>query len=263
MAKLRREVGLNQRELAGLLFVSQGYVAYIERGIRWPQDLDFVERLDSKLKARDHLVETYCLVERMEKGDAPYADYFAKALALEPEASRIDWYGGSLVPGLLQTREYATALIMAASPFWSPERVKKVVDERLARAAILDAEAGNGPQVLVILDEAALRRPVGGHAVMADQIRHVLAMSRRRVIVQVLPYRAGAHPLLEGQMVVFRFDEDPPIVYTEGSVSGQITEEKEAVDACILMYDLAGKQALSPEDSQEFITSVMKEHEGK
>ncbi|MEU7040557.1 helix-turn-helix transcriptional regulator [Streptomyces varsoviensis] len=260
LARLREEAGLTQQELAAKFPIDSSHLHRLEHATRKPPDLEFVEVLDEFVMGRGHLVKTYKMVLRLEAG-AKYADYFAEALALEPTADRIDWYGGSIVPGLLQTEGYVRALTVAAHPFWTAEKVEKTVDDRIRRAAVL--HRSTPLQMLAILDEAALRRPVGGRQVMVEQLDHIAELaSDGLAVVQVLPYEVGAFPLLDGQMIIYRFVNDPPLVYTEGSVSGQLVEEKSEVDESILMYDLTRGQALPPSESLAFIVDAIKEHQG-
>jgi transcriptional regulator with XRE-family HTH domain len=255
--RLREEQGLRTSQLADLLYVSKGYVSQFETGARKPEE-PMVERIDKALGADGHLLVVHRMATRA--GDsAGVADYFAAVGELEPTAKRIDWYGGSLFPGLLQTPEYATAITRAAGPFRTPEEVQDLVDARLKRAQILDRTGG--PQLLTILDESVLKRRIGTPAVMRGQLLHVASLIRSsRVVLQVLPFAAGAHPLLSGQLIIMRFRDAPPIAYVEAPHTGTMMEKEETVDACLLSYDLARAAALSPEASLQLIESAAEEY---
>ncbi|MDK0520402.1 helix-turn-helix transcriptional regulator [Streptomyces sp. ML-6] len=255
--RVRGDRGLTVEQLADLVFVSKGYISQFETAARTP-DQPMIQRIDAALQAEGHLLVVYRMATRAGAATG-MADYFAAVGELEPTAKRIDWYGGSLFPGLLQTPEYATAITRAAGPFRTPEEVQDLVDARLKRAQILD-RAG-GPQLLTILDESVLKRRIGTPAVMRGQLLHVASLIRAsKVVLQVLPFAAGAHPLLSGQLIIMRFRDAPPIAYVEAPHTGTMMEKEETVDACLLSYDLARAAALSPEASLQLIESAAEEY---
>ncbi|MBT2396010.1 helix-turn-helix transcriptional regulator [Streptomyces sp. ISL-100] len=258
LRRLREAAGLKQGPLGKLVFVSPQYISHLETAFRTPNDLEFVQRLDDALSADGHLVRVYRMAERTEE-ESQLADYFAAVAALEPTAQRIDWYGAALIPGLLQTQEYAEEITRASGPFRTNEEIAELVAARIKRADTLHNPTG--PKLLVILDEAALRRPIGGPKVMRGQLSHVSDVIRaRRAVVQVLPYSAGAHPLLSGQLIIMRFADTPPLAYIEGPHGGQVMDKQETLDACMLSYDLARASALSPEASLTLLESVTEEY---
>ncbi|MFD8117111.1 helix-turn-helix domain-containing protein [Streptomyces microflavus] len=251
---------MSMQVLATAVHVSKGFVSQIEHAARHPEE-SLVNAMDTVLKADGELNTAYRLAVRWtednEAGGNKYADYFDAVLELEVEAVRIDWFGGGLFPGLLQTPEYATEI--SRRPFRSTSEVQSLVDGRMERASILDG--GAGPKLLVILDEAALRRTVGGPEVMAGQLLHTARLIREgRIVVQVLPFEAGAHPLLAGQLIIMRFADAPPVAYVEAPHAGQLIQDQSTLDDCTLSYDLARAAALSPEASLERIESAAKEY---
>lgn len=256
--RLRCERGLSVDALAGLVFVSKGYISQFETGARKPE-LAMVERIDNALRADGHLLVVYRMALKAGESAGALADYFAAVADLEPTAKRIDWYGASLFPGLLQTLEYATEITRKAGPFRTDAEVKELVNARMERKAKVLCDGG--PKVLVILDESAVRRCVGPAEVMRDQLTYVADLVRaNRIVVQVLPFSAGAHPLLSGQLIIMRFRDAPPVAYVEAPHAGMLMEEEETVDACLLSYDLARAAALSPEASLVLIESAAKEY---
>ncbi|WP_406531080.1 helix-turn-helix domain-containing protein [Streptomyces sp. I8-5] len=255
--RVRGERGLTIQQLADLVFVSKGYISQFETGARKPEEA-MVERIDKALNADEHLLVVYRMALRAHETTG-MADYFAAVAELEPAAKRIDWYGGALFPGLLQTPEYATEITRKAGPFRTTEEVGDLVDARLKRAQIL--ERHGGPKLLTILDESVLKRCIGTPQVMRGQLLHVAALIRAaKVVLQVLPFSAGAHPLLSGQLIIMRFRDAPPIAYVEAPHSGNLMEKEETLDACLLSYDLARAAALSPEASLALIESAAKEY---
>lgn len=137
--------------------------------------------------------------------------------------------------------------------------IDKLVEDRLARAKLLGDPTT--PMFWAILDEAVIRRPIGGPEVMAEALRHVAALIRRhRIIVQVLPFRVGAHAALEGALKLMYFDDAPPLAYTEGLNTGRLDDDPATVKRHELTYDLLGASALSPGDSLALIESVAEDY---
>ncbi|MGW0939078.1 helix-turn-helix domain-containing protein [Streptomyces sp. NPDC002666] len=256
--RIRGERGLTVVQLADLVFVSKGYISQFETGARTPEE-SMVERIDNALNADGHLLVVYRMATRAGESNG-VADYFAAVAELEPTAKRIDWYGAALFPGVLQTPEYATEITRKAGPFRTDAEIQDLVDARMQRKAKVLDVAG-GPKVLVILDESALRRCIGPIDVMRGQLLHVAELVRsNKIVLQVLPFSAGAHPLLSGQLIIMRFRDAPPVAYVEAPHAGTMMEKEETLDACLLSYDLARAAALSPEASLALIESAAKEY---
>lgn len=182
-------------------------------------------------------------------------------VGLEIAAASIRQYAGLLVPGLLQVSDYAVAVLRAIrldlKP--QPEEIERRVELRMARQSILTQD--DPPAVWMVLDEAALRRPVGGRKVMRQQLQHLAEMgSVRNVTLQVLPYTAGEHPGLDGGFSIIGFPEraDPDVVYIE-TTSDLYLEEADAIDRYTLLFDHIRAVGLSPAESTEFLASVARE----
>ncbi|MFF8810995.1 helix-turn-helix domain-containing protein [Streptomyces pactum] len=252
----RERAGLQQGELGRLVHVSTTYISQLETAAR-RMDAPLVERLDRALKADGKFVEVYRMAVNSER-QRPVADYFKFVAELEPKARRIDRYGAGLFPGLLQTPAYASAITRAWNPFRTDEEVDSLVQERLRRAQILDRP--ERPEFLAVVDEVALRKPIGGPGVMREQLLHVAERIRaRQAVVQVLETRSGAHPLLGGQLVIMSFADAPPVAYVETPFTGSVLEASEAVAAAQLAYHLTSAAALPPEASLELIEAVAEE----
>ncbi|MFD8608497.1 Scr1 family TA system antitoxin-like transcriptional regulator [Streptomyces sp. NPDC059631] len=249
--KRRREnAGLTQVELGGRVFVSGGYIGQFEQAIRKPQ-LDVAQRIDDVLQT-DGIFERLC---RKLIDDPRYADYFAHVVELERLATEIYEFAPALVPGLLQTRDYAWAVTVSMNPFAPDEYIEEKVSGRLDRARIL-ADATR-PRYWVVLHENALRIPVGGPAGMAAQLDCIARMARERVVkVQVLPYASGAYPAMTGPMKLMEFDEAPPTAYTEAVYSGNLLDDPAVVKRARSAYDQIRAAALSPEVSLALIESA-------
>ncbi|MFD5856267.1 helix-turn-helix domain-containing protein [Streptomyces chartreusis] len=253
--KRRREnAGITQVELGSRVFVSGGYIGQFEQAIRKPQR-DVAERIDEAL-------QTDGIFERMWRrliNDKRYADYFARAAELERLATKICEFAPALVPGLLQTAEYARAVTLAMNPFAADEHIGDRVSGRLERQEIL--KDATRPVYWVVLHEGVLRIPVGGPEVMAAQLERVAAMARERtVLVQVLPYAAGAYALMTGSLKLMEFDDAPSTAYTEAVYSGELLDDPAVVKRAYEAYDLIRAAALSPEASLALVESAVEDY---
>ncbi|MBA2806044.1 helix-turn-helix transcriptional regulator [Streptomyces sp. KM273126] len=250
LKRRREDAGLTQVELGARVFVSGGYIGQFEQAIRKPQ-LDVAQRIDEVLQSDGFFERTW----RKLIDDKRYADYFAKAAELETLATKICDFAPALVPGLLQTAAYARAVTIAMNPFAPDESIEKKVSGRLERAQIL--KDATRPVYWAILHENVLRIPVGGAAVMAEQVAHVAALARERtVLVQVLPHSAGAYALMNGMLTLMEFEDAPPVAYTEAVYSGNLLDNPAVVKRAQASYDLLRAAALSPEASLALIESV-------
>ncbi|MGW4229242.1 DUF5753 domain-containing protein [Streptomyces sp. NPDC004980] len=217
--------------------------------------MELSRALDELLGSGEHL-QRLCRLARTSK----VAGYFADAAELQQRAATIAEYASMVVPGLLQTESYARALTRTAHPFSPAEVIEDHVRTRMERARLLDSDTA--PVLWVIVHEASLRLPIGGSRVMSEQLDHLAEQSllRPRVVVQVLPFSAGAHPFLDTSVTLMHFDEGPPAAYTESAYSGQLVEDSPLVDQFCSAYDLARASALSPEASLSLIKSAAKGH---
>lgn len=254
--KRRREhAGLTQEQLGERVFCSGSYIGQFEGALRRPQ-LDLAQRIDVELHT-DGLFAQMC--EDLISG-SPYADYFASVAELQPLATTLTTYTGSLVPGLAQIPDYARAVFQAAQPFLGSEKIEAMVSSRMERTRLLDDPTA--PLLWIIIEECVLRRPVGGVATMAAQLRHLVSLTERaKILIQVMPYSSGAHALLEGSLTLMTFEDAPVIAYVEGPYSGQLLDDPAVVARCEASYDLARAAALPPEASLALIRSAAKELE--
>jgi Domain of unknown function (DUF5753) len=179
---------------------------------------------------------------------------------LEAEASGLRSYETDVVHGLLQTTDYALAVLRELRPRDTEEQLQRVVDLRMQRQRLLDQEPPL--DLWLILDEGAIRRNVGGSAVMRRQLEHLVQASRwSNVTLQILSFESGAHAGLTGPFAILEFPErtDSEVAYTE-SVGGMIYLEKDReVRACAEAFDRMRAAALSPVASVELIQEVSRE----
>ncbi|MEV0092216.1 helix-turn-helix transcriptional regulator [Streptomyces sp. NPDC050738] len=254
LRRRREAAGLTQEELSVLAIMSRTHIAHIEAGRRRPS-LDDARRLDQVL-VTGGVFETFLPT----KGEGAVAEHFKEALELEEEATAIRVYGPKLVPGLLQTEAYARAVLASGHPPRTPEELDRLLVTRIKRARILDNF--HNPLVWALFDEAVLRRPVGGPAVMCQQLCHIVKLGEsHRIRVHVLPFSAGFHALLEGLVSLMWFEDQPPVAYVEGLKTGKLLEVAPVVRACQTDYDHAMGDAMSHSDSLALIRSIAEDYE--
>jgi hypothetical protein len=179
---------------------------------------------------------------------------------LERRAKVIREYAPKLVPGVLQTEAYASEVLGSGFPSKTTEERDGLLATRLERARILDDF--HSPVLWALLDEAVLRRPIGGPVIMCEQLRHIVELGEvHRIRVHVLPYSVGFHALMEGFVSLMWFEDLPPVAYVEGLKTGKVPEVPSVVRECQAAYDHALGDALSHRASLALISSVAKDYE--
>jgi Domain of unknown function (DUF5753) len=184
---------------------------------------------------------------------------FDSYIGLEAAASIVRTYEAQIVPGLLQTEGYAGAIIAATSINVVPAEVDEKVDVRISRQDLI-TRSTDRVQVIAILDEAVLRRQVGGPEIMREQIRHLMTMAAEpNVVIHVLPFAAGAHAAMDGPFCLLSFPEpeDPDLVYLEQATSGLVPEEPGEVRRYTLMFGNLLGEALPVQESVAFMSTIM------
>ncbi|MEW1868727.1 helix-turn-helix transcriptional regulator [Streptomyces caelestis] len=251
LRRQREAHGLKQGQLGEIIFCTGSLIGQIETTKKVPTR-DFSERVDAALGTDGLFSRLIGLVLRSQLPTwfQPYAE-------MEAKAAYISTYQAQLVHGLLQTEEYARAVLATGMP----DDLEGLVAARVERQRIMERE--HPPLTWVVLDEAVLHRPIGGHEVMRRQLAHLLKFtSHRWMHVQVLPNKAGAHSSLAGSFTAMRFEDDPDIVYTEDLISGHMTANPETVKEAALRYARVQAAALSMEESAELIARLMEDRYG-
>ncbi|MEW1631933.1 DUF5753 domain-containing protein [Streptomyces sp. NPDC089173] len=178
-------------------------------------------------------------------------------MRLEREATVQYQYASSTIPGLLQTRAYATEVLQHARPR-EAAALQEDVDARMSRQSILEGE--DAPYFRALLDEAVFRRAASQPAVWLEQLEALLEWQKRpNVTLQLLPFSAGLHDLMGGSLTVLWLANGKAVAYLEGSKSGELVEDSGRVEELRLSYDLQRDKALSPEQTTEFIEQLVKE----
>lgn len=190
--------------------------------------------------------------------DLPYSTY----VGLEAEAASISNFDTDIVPGLLQIEGYARAIFNAGDPPLSPDGVQHRIEARIKRQVLLTRE--DGPQFHFILDEAALRRPVGGTAVMRAQLTGIIEAARLpKVTFQLMPFSVGAHPGLDSNFVILEFAKPMvnDVVYVEGVVGNLYLEGTAELERYRRILARLQSIALDPEDSVAMVARIAATHE--
>ncbi|MGW0363271.1 helix-turn-helix domain-containing protein [Streptomyces sp. NPDC002990] len=251
LRRLREEARLKQGSLGDIVFCTGSLIGQVETARKVPTR-DFSERVDAALGTDGVFSRLVGLVLRSQ-----LPTWFQAFAEMEARAAYVSTFQAQLVYGLLQTEEYARAVLGVRNE----DNLDAKVAARMDRQRILDRQ--NPPLMWVVLSEAVLHQEIGGPGVMRNQLAHLLALRRREwVKVQILPFEAGAHAGLMGSFTVLRFDDDPDVVYTEDFVQGHMTANPQALREGYLRYDHLQAAALSVEKSAALIARVMEERYG-
>ncbi|MBS2551310.1 helix-turn-helix domain-containing protein [Catenulispora sp. NL8] len=183
--------------------------------------------------------------------------WFEVYVGLEEAASVIRCYEAQFIPGLLQSEDYARAVIHDGYPLATAEEIERRVRLRMNRARLV--HSAEPPRIWAVLDEAALRRQPGGAGVMRAQLTHLLQLCQLpHVTVQVAPFARGG-PAAAGPFTILRFAEPalPDIVYLEQLTGAAYLDKREDLDAYTTVVDQLCVQALSPSETVGFLTRLV------
>lgn len=274
---LRRQLGAELRRLR-----SDRTVADVAAQLGWSESkLSRIETAHTGIRPKDldRLLEAYGLAEdvrariRALAGQArqrawweAYGDVLPNAyetyIGFEAEAIGILTFEALLIPGLLQTDEYARAVFVADGRRYDGRRfddaeIDQKVQVRMARQAVLTRQPA--PDVVAILDEGALRREIGGPAVLRRQLNWLNeAGQRANITIRVLPFSVGAHSALAGSYTILRFTGgEQPLVYCEGRTGGVFRTRQEEVEGYLASFDGLRDAALTPPDSARYVSNLV------
>ena len=264
---LRTSAGLTSGEAARLVGWHQSKVSRIETGTSGVKPADVRLLLDTYGVADSQLRELLMVLAGSDDSDGRHHWWHAYRgvlpptyrdfISLESQAGAMRTLETTVVPGLLQTPEYARAVTSAAVEGLPEGRLDTLVEVRLARQDVLRADPPL--ELSAVLDEAVLRREVGGPGVMARQLERLVEAARLpQVRLQVLPFAAGAHIGATGPFVIFSFSStsDLDVVVLDHLTSSLYLERKEDLQAYTEAFNALQIHALSPEDSLDFIAGT-------
>jgi transcriptional regulator with XRE-family HTH domain len=254
LTRLRLANGKSRREVAeAKLGISEPTLHRIETGktpvtVANVRALCWLYAVDQSIT--DALAELALGTSQEEWWDANpvIPDWFKLYVGLEASARQIVSYDGEVVPGELQTEQYARAVFSAEQP--DEQAAERQVKLRMQRQRALYARTP-APRLITILGEGALTRPVGGQAVLQAQIEHLRTLNKRENIdIKVLPWSAGAHPAMNGAFRILDFDdsEDPDVVYLEHHVGPLYLEEEPEIKEYRRIFHLISDKAIPVQD---------------
>ena len=193
-----------------------------------------------------------------------YADvlpeWFQTFVGLEEAASVLRVYEVQFVPGLLQTPSYARAVITQGMPGAPEEEVERRVNMRITRQDLLTKQ--NGPRLWAVVDEAALRRPVGSREVFRSQLEHLIEATQNvRITLQVTPFRAGGHAAEAGAFTIMRFPEEdlPDVVYLEQLTSALYLDKREDVERYSEVMERLSVESEPPERTADLLRDMLRD----
>jgi transcriptional regulator with XRE-family HTH domain len=267
LRRLRTEQGITREEAAEAIRASEWKIHRLENGQVGFKDRDIVDLLRFYGVVDPGEVADFLVLAR--EANAPgwwhhYGDvlpqWFRAYIDLESAAALIRAYEGQFVPGLLQTEDYMRAVVGGGHLEDLPQEAEHRVQLRLGRQALLDRQ--DAPRLWAVIDEAALRRPVGGPKVMRAQLeRLVEAAELPNVTLQVLPFGTGAHPAMVGAFSVLRFPDQelPDIVYVEHLTSALYLSKQEDVDQYLHVMETICVRSAPPDRTVEIVGGVLNE----
>ena len=267
LRRLRTDLGLSREEAAEAIRASEWKIHRLENGQVGFKERDLVDLLD-RYQVSDP-AEVDELLAMAREANAPgwwqrYGDvlpqWFRAYVDLESAATLIRTYEGQFIPGLLQTDDYMRAVIHGAHLDESAEEVGRRVRLRMARQTLLTRE--HPPRLWAVVDEAALRRPVGGREVMRGQVERLIEAAKLpNVTLQVLGFDSGAHPAMAGSFSVLRFPDQelPDVVYLEHLTSASYLNKPDEVDRYLHVMESICVRAAPPERTVELLDQILDE----
>lgn len=255
LARLRSLSETPQRTVAMHTQISPQLAGAIERGERYPS-LEFVQQADELLNGGGLLESLW----RKMQNDA-YPHFIGELVDVEPLTRMFRVYEPQLVPGLLQTEDFARAALTGGNPREPHEAVGRLVAGRMERQKIWDDPAP--PHMVAVLDEVVLTRPTGGTAVMSAQISRMLSLMDQRLLkVLVVPTERDGHPGLTGPFTLLSLEDGSDLAYVEEALAGRTVHDREGIRTLSLQFGDLQEMALSPAESQRLMMKLKEGFDG-
>ncbi|GII81378.1 transcriptional regulator [Sphaerisporangium rufum] len=266
LRRLRKQAGLTREQVAEALMCAPATVTRYEiaqSGPRVGEVTLMLEIYGVTGEQRDALLKM--AREARQRGwwhpyNAALPEWFETYVSLEEEAVAIRAYESELIPGLLQTEAYTRATMLTETTIPTEEEIERRVALRKERQRRFPDEGE--PALWVVLNEATIRRLVGGRATMREQLRHLVdAQRHKNLTLQVLPFEVGSHPGMDTSFSILEFPErqDPDVVYVEYRAGCLYLEDPHEVETYNAIFDHLRARALGPDESCALITKVAEE----
>jgi transcriptional regulator with XRE-family HTH domain len=267
LRRLREERNVSREDAGYAIRSSESKISRMELGRVGFKERDVSDLLS--LYGVDDPVERDALLSLAKEANQPgwwskygdiLANWFQAYVGLEAAASLIRNYEVQFVPGLLQTEDYARAVILLANKGQPKEEIDRRVQLRMERQQLLSRT--NPPRFWAIIDEAALRRPIGGPAVMRGQLEHLAKMAELpNITIQMIPFGFGGHAGAGGQFSLLRFPDQtmPDVVYVEQLTSALYLDKREDVDTYLEAMERLSVEADTPARSTERFLEIRDE----
>jgi transcriptional regulator with XRE-family HTH domain len=267
LRRLRERQGITREEAGYAIRASGSKMSRLELGRVGFKERDVTDLLTLYGVTDDRDRET--LLALAQDANTPgwwhrYGDvlpgWFETYVGLEEAAALIRTYEVQFIPGLLQTEEYARAVISLGNSPAPPTEIEQRVSLRITRQELLTR--GNGPRLWAIVDEAALRRPIGGREVMRGQLERLIQATKLPgVILQVLPFRVGGHTAEAGAFTILRFPESdlPDVIYVEQLTSALYLDRRDDVDSYMEAMERLCVVSAPPDNTAEILSRILQE----
>ena len=267
LRRLRESRGISRDDAGYRIRASGSKISRLELGRVSFKERDVIDLLE--MYGVTDAAERDALISLAREANSPawwhkysdvLPDWFQIYVGLEEAAELIRVYEIQFVPGLLQTEEYARAVIELGQPAAPPEEVERRVALRMGRQQLLTRK--NAPRLWVMVDEAALRRPIGGRKVMQGQIERLMGIANEpNVTLQVMPFRFGGHAAEGGAFTLMRFPEEdlPDVVYIEQLTGALYLDKPDDVEKYSEVIERLGVKGTSPERTNEILSGMLKD----
>ncbi|WDZ86075.1 helix-turn-helix domain-containing protein [Micromonospora cathayae] len=263
LRRLRDEAGITIDAVAERLECSASKISRIETGhtTASPRDVRDMLLIYGVSEVESEELVQIAREARQRGWWHPFNSVLSGAyVGMEAAARRVRAYEQQVVPGLLQSADYASAMIRLARPDMPSDEVTQRVRVRSNRQSLLTQD--DPIDLWVVLDEAVVSRPVGGEEVMSAQLARLVEMAKLpNVTIQLLPFRVGAHAGMDGSFTILDFSEpgDPDVVYAENATGGLFLEKSDELQRFNYIFDQIRILAMRPEESIAHIAELAEE----
>ncbi len=263
LEELRKNANVDRKQAARVLDCADSRIGHIENGRNAVRKLELdalVQLYGMSPEKHQHLEELRQEASQRRGWSSTYRlpSWLRTYIDMETDATELRSFESELIPGLLQTEEYARRVHLVAGHMFSSDEVERFVAARKRRQLrLIDDEAPLS--VATVVSEAAFRRAMGDTEIGPTQLAHVVELAQRpNVAVHVLPYTAGLHPSMSGSFSVLTFDDDvaPPFGFQEHAIGGHVVDDQKVVRRLLKLWEHLRRQALSSDESRQWLSEL-------